>query len=55
MDDNNLAIVLILILITLVIIFAAYFARKWITSFYQAMRQAKDAERGGDNNTAVDA
>lgn len=45
MDDNNLAIVLALILISLVIALAVYYARKWIVSFTRAMNQAQEAER----------
>lgn len=45
MSDNNLAILLTLILLTLAISLAAFYARKWIQTFTRAMAQAKIADR----------
>lgn len=45
MPDNNAAIILALILIFLVIVFAAYHARKWIKTFTRSIVQARAAQR----------
>lgn len=45
MPDNNAAIILTLVLLLLVIAFAAYQARNWIKNFTSAIVQARAAEQ----------
>lgn len=53
MDDNNLAVVLALVLITLVVAFAAFMATKWMELFTPAMAQAREADRAEEDGATT--